>query len=562
MWEHWEKFRFVAEGGHDFVDEYLKKYTTREEQSEFEIRKEISYSPSHSKQALIDVRNAIYQRMPEITRKGGTQSYQDAVAGQYRGVDRKGSSMNLFVGEFIMLELLMQGKVAVYIDKPQVKVGASKADVTGIRPYMYYYTAEDIRTWGENPDTGEINAVLLRDHTWKLCETTGLIVGRTERYRYVQQTSEKEVTVKMYDAHGTEIPDTGGTVQLTQIPVVIPELSQSLLTDIADHQIALLNLASADLMYALQANFPFYTEQFNPMTDAAHLRPETADGTEDQANTAADPRIKVGVTQGRKYPKDTERPAFIHPSSEPLKASMEKQQQIKEEIRQLIALSLSNLEARHASVDSKRHDDLGLEAGLSYIGVELEWFERQVQNIWSEYEGEKPFDKSRHISYPRAYSLKSESERRDEASDLTDLMAKLPSETFQKETAKQAASTLHAARISEDVLQKMHEEIDASDVVVVDPEVIKSDHEAGFVSTGTASQLRGYDAKEVEQAKKDHEDRLQRIAISQQKDGGFAAARGNPDGDDDPKEEKKNSQDPDLQEDGSKAVRGKAGGSE
>jgi hypothetical protein len=555
MATHREKWRAVHEGGHPFVDEYLVKFSTREESTDFESRKEISYSPSFAKAAVLEVVKSIYQRMPEITRKGGPANYQHAVAGKNGGVNRTGASMNLFIGGRVLPELCMQAKVGIYVDKAPQDENISRAEANSI-PYLYYYTAESIRTWAEDPDTGQPIAVLLKENTWDEDAATGLIKGRIEQYRLLILKADG-VHVTFYDKDGKEKTEKSQILRLKRLPIVIPELNQSLYTDIADHQIALLNLASSDLMYALKSNFPFYTEQYNPMADAAHLRPEATDGDEAGANTSEDKKIKVGTSQGRRYPMDLDRPAFIHPSAEPLTASMEKQLQIKKEIRQLIALSLSNVEARHAGIDSKRHDDLGLEAGLSYIGLETEWAEQQIQEIWAEYEGATKNDL--YISYPRNYSLKTEEDRRTEADQLTKLMSKLPSETYQKETAKQVATTLHVAKVDEEILNKMHKEIDASDVVVVDPEVIKEDHDAGFVSTETASQLRGYEKGEVAKAKVDHQERLARIAAAQQP--GIGAARGIKDTEADPdaaKKEKKESQAPDIQETGRKAVRGEA----
>ena len=43
--------------------------------------------PAFARLAINDVRNAIFQRMRDITRRGGTTSYQEAVAGLNLGVD-------------------------------------------------------------------------------------------------------------------------------------------------------------------------------------------------------------------------------------------------------------------------------------------------------------------------------------------------------------------------------------------------------------------------------------------------------------------------------------------
>jgi hypothetical protein len=96
-------------------------------------------------------------------------------------------------------------------------------------------------------------------------------------------------------------------------------------------------------------------------------------------------------------------------------------------------------------------------------------------------------------------------------------------------------------------MAKIHAEIDSAQVIVTDPEIIKDDHEAGFVGTELASKLRGYPEGEVEKAKKDHADRASRIALAQSE----AGARGVSDMDTDPsrsaRREKELSQDADTQ---------------
>ena len=62
-------------------------------------------------------------------------------------------------------------------------------------------------------------------------------------------------------------------IDIPEIPFVLMELDTSLMTDIADYQISLLNLASSDVNYALKSNFPFYVAQFNPVAELPTLRP-------------------------------------------------------------------------------------------------------------------------------------------------------------------------------------------------------------------------------------------------------------------------------------------------
>ena len=82
----WIKFRDVFEGGFKFIANHVAQFSQREDSTDFESRKSITYCPAHAKAVIIDIRNAIYQRMVDIRRQGGTQSYQNAVIGLDGGV--------------------------------------------------------------------------------------------------------------------------------------------------------------------------------------------------------------------------------------------------------------------------------------------------------------------------------------------------------------------------------------------------------------------------------------------------------------------------------------------
>src|SRR5208283_368511 len=93
----WRKWRLTYDGGDEFREIYLEKFSGREDQAEFNARKQVTPVPRFAGAAINDIRNAIYQRMRDITRKGGSKTYQNAVNGLNLGVDRRGSTMNAFV---------------------------------------------------------------------------------------------------------------------------------------------------------------------------------------------------------------------------------------------------------------------------------------------------------------------------------------------------------------------------------------------------------------------------------------------------------------------------------
>lgn len=556
----WKKWRYAYEGGRNFVRTYLKKFSTREDTTDFEDRMSITYCPRFAGAAIDDIKNSIYQRIADVSRTGGSVSYQDAIKGLDGGIDLKGNSMDSFIGCQILPELLPMGKVGIYVDKPSIPDGSTLRDTRNLRPYLYKYRCEDIRSWivdPTNPD--EFEALLLRDFTLEIDEDTGFPVDTVTRFRYYKKTPFG-VLVQIYNDEGDATSETM-MLDLPRIPFVMVELSYPLMSDIADYQIALLNLDSSDLGYVLKSNFPFYVEQYHPNSlGSGYLKPpgnEDVDtpGSESTAPFAKIREVKVGTTHGRAYPVGTDQPGFINPSTEPIEASMKKQNQIKEEIRLLLNLAISNLRPQKASsAESKSFDERGLESGLSYIGLALESAERQIAEIWGYYENQKPAT----IFYPKEYSLKSDAERRSEAKDQLELRDSITSETFRKEVTKKAAKTLLSGTISKENMDKVYNEIDKAKGFSANYEIIRDDVESGLVSKETASLLRGYPEGEAEKAKEEHAERVKALAGSQMPNG---AARGVDDLDANPNsgsEEKELSRETDLEEETDDRTRGTA----
>ncbi len=200
---------------------------------------------------------------------------------------------------------------------------------------------------------------------------------------------------------------------------------------------------------------------------------------------------------------------------------MRKQEQLKEDIKLLVNLSITNIQPRQASAESKGFDERSLESGMSYIALELENGERQIGEIWSMYENST---KTPTVKYPEKYNLKSDEDRRKDADQYNKLKGEVPSKTYQREVAKIVANILLQSRIADDTLTKIHSEIDKAVVISIPPEVISKDIESGIVSLETASEVRGYPPGEVEKAKTDHAERIARIKTAQSTNGGFGNA--------------------------------------
>lgn len=571
--QDWEKWRSCYEGGDEFKSRYLKQLSSRETEEDFLRRKEIAPIPRFSGAAIDEIANSITVRFPDIKRTGGSKSYLQACVGEDGGVDRRGSNMAVFMAENVLPEMLVMRQALVYVDKEPLEEGMTKADTDGKRPYLYCYPIQDIMSWETYFKNGWISykTILIRESFTIIDEESGLPEGSGTRYLRLWINKNGKVSAQYYMPVSTTVgtsavPETYEAkppveLNLTEIPIVEFSIKKSLMEDVADHQIALLNMESTDVSYAYGANFPFYTEQYGRQDSINHLK--ILD--KETGLPVAAKEVVVGTTHGRRYPENLERPGFIHPSPEPLEISMKKQQQLKEDIRQLIGLSVRTLSPGHASAESKGVDNQTVEAGLTCIGLELQTGEQRIAKIWAEYQGDEPSS----VIYPTNYTLVTEAQRQERAKNYADLQGKVPSKTFQKEASKDISRTLLEGKIPQETLEKILKEVDAADHITSNFEEIAKDLEMGLVSEETASNARGYDGKkEVPKARIEHAERAARILVAQTaaagkagdsgSDGTDPQARGSKDLSADPdagKKEKESSQSGTLNPDRSKKVR-------
>ena len=381
----WEQWRDTFEGGENYRDRYLKKFSDRETDADFLIRRELTPITTFAKSAILDVRNSIYQRLVGVSRVGGSKAYQDAVAGLGGGVDGEGSTMDGFIGNDVLTELLTMGKVGVYVDAAP-PTGPTMADQS-FPPYLTYYKVEDILTYQRAPRGlgGEFQAVLLRDWSNTTSVDFGGISlpnGSETRYRLVWKDENGLVWYKLFDGEGklrltpNSYEDGAVLTDLKRVPFVLFDIGESLLKDVSSYQSALLNLASNDVFYAIKSNSPFLVIQKDRYASGDHLKKPESD-------TSSGASENVGAGKGRYYGINEEAPQFIAPPTDTLEASMKLQERLEDSIRRLINLAVeSKAGSRTESAASKKIGQGGLEAGLSFIGQEMEDGERRISTIW------------------------------------------------------------------------------------------------------------------------------------------------------------------------------------
>jgi hypothetical protein len=622
---YWYDWRDCYNGGQRFVRRNLKKFSKRETSEDFSNRKFFTPIPSYAKAAVNDVRNAIFQRLRDVSRRNGSENYMRASAGEIGGVDNKGSSMQSFLGIDVLTELLVMGRVGVYVDMPQLSGTFTMADEGNTRPYCYMYRVEDILSWAvaKPEEPGDFTAILLRDrgidYNQGFAHGAYLPSGGYTRYRFMWiDPFTHKVKMKLYDeqdnvigldgsivvanqksAHhtyhqqtgqiaddSTEIENQGGldnetgviNLELMRIPFVMPGIGSSLLKDVYKHQVALLNLGSSDIAYALKANLPLYVEQRDTRAVGHHLKQFTDDDgtTNTSDNHKAGDEARTGSSHGRYYDLKADAPSFIHPSPEPLLASIKLQEKLEDDIRKLVNLAVQNKTGQRAiSAEAMKLSDQGLEAGLSYIGLVLENAERQIAEHWAGYESKDPDHREvATIKYPDRYSLKNDEDRVKEATQLAELMYTVPGDQVKKELSKNIVTALLSGKINTATIDTIFKEIDNANYMTSDPEIIIRSHESGLVGGETASRAIGFDEKEWNKAKQDHIERVQSIAEAQapkepevaegeeeDEEGteGGMAARGVKDLDPDPesgKKERAAASDTTLEADKKKPVRG------
>jgi len=564
----WTEWRETFAGGNDYKNRYLNLWSDRETVTEFAVRKACTPIPTFAKAAILDIRNSIFQRLEDVSRSGGSPSYNRAIRGECPGVDRQGTSMDSFIGIDVLTELLIMGRVGIYVDAPNIIPVTIADQIANINlaPYCYFYRIEDILSWTLDYDEipGTFKAVLLRDYAIEYCTDIGgvpLPAGRKTRLRLVWKDDYGRVRVRMFndDATRTPInlvnadPDGAVTLNIPIVPFIMPDIGVSLMADICSYQHALLNLVSGDVNWSLQSSSPFLTIQRDLRSTGSHLKKPAGGNTpEPGGQRAKDSEEQIGG-KGRYYDLGADRPDYIAPPTDPLVASMKLQEKLEDDIRKLVNLAVSNkIGSRTESAEAKKLSSQGLEAGLSYIGLVLEDAERCISRYWSMYEGST----ATTVDYPSRYILKQDMERIQEAGATAELLNMLPSKTARKVLAKQIITTLLGGKANTQVLQSIMSEVESAGFTTSVVQDVIQAHTAGLVSDETASEALGYNPNEVEQARKDRQLRVQATLLAQTSIGGKsgltaigAGARGVPEIDPDPasaKKEKQESQDDEL----------------
>lgn len=505
--DDWVEWRYCYAAGRLFRDEYLERFSDRETKAEFIRRRDLTPIPAYARLEINRVRNALTQRFPDIIRRGGNKAWQEAVAGVGKGVDRRGSSMNSYLGKHLLPEALVMRRVGVLVDAPRVN-GDTAADVPeGFRPYLNYYPVEHIeRVVPASVDSpSDWVAVIVKDISRDYDIESGKVTDRHSfRYFYLDPTRGNKVTIRKYN-HDKEESEPPRFTNLDQIPFVLVDILESLIKDVCSYQIAHLNLISADTSYAIDANYPILTRQRGNAIPA-HLL-----GEDDEAD--------VGAQKGLWYDRGLQPPAWISPDTAPINTGFMLRKGYRDEVHELVTSALAAL-----------GEDGTMDAGLAFLGQCLEDAESRMWDHWNAYYRSSP--PAIQTVYPEDWSLKTDEERLEEAKKYIDLMNRLPGQKGKKQAAMSAYDRWLRGKIPLTELDAIKKEVKDAPYSISDPGVVIKAKKEGIFSVETSALALGANEDEAEKAKKDKEDTQKAIQAAQmdQQRGG----PGNPDASVDP----------------------------
>lgn len=505
-----DRWRLIKNGGDDFVSEYLvkKEYETA---IDFAARTAITPDPCTVSSAIDDLINTFSARL-DVTRSGGSENFQQVISGNLGGVDREGTNMQTFIIRDSLPELCYMSMHGWLIHN--FEEGEQSEFKT---PYIIPYKAEDIYNWAYV--NNKLVAVALRSDA-AVIDENGFSTDSVEVFRVFKLVDGKVVT-HLENTEGIQIDpitlepaSSEQTLNLDEIPFVFVRLPVPLLQKIDKYQIAVLNLQSADIDWLSTGNMTIYVEQTPLHSNLPQVKkPE---------DPTADPiinQVVIGNKVGRSYAMNAKAPEFIAPPADPIKVSMEKQKDMKEQVKDILKTQLNTMSL--ASSESIDKLSQGLEAGLFVIGVAFLTAEIKFARLFAKYEG-RGEDTSK-IAYPTKYELRTEEDRLNKATELKKIQKSVGSNTAKKYLEVQVIQTLLEGKIPSKDYDAAIKEVMDSQFVIYDPDTVNLLAEQGIISRALASGAIGAPTSDVKTAMDEHLERIKAVQLSQTVGSGAAA---------------------------------------
>lgn len=498
----YERWRHIKTGGDIFVTNYLKQ-RPKELSGNFSDRRDMTPDPATASSALDDVINSFAARM-DVVRSGGSKEYQDAISGKQGGVDKQDTDLQTFILKETLPELCYMSKFAWIVQNFTNPSDPRKF------PYLIPLRAEKIRNWTYVNNT--LVSLLIKDTASVIDPTTGFSTEEKPIQRVFKLLDNGTVETKLLDDTDVEIDpitllpgSSTDIINIDEIPVVIMELPNPLLKKIDKFQIAILNMESADIDWLRTASLPLYTEQSPGLIGLGNIT-KSADPTADEDQVD----MVLGGSRGRQYPMGADRPDFIAPPADPIRASMEKQAQMAARTRDILKTNLT--EMKLPSAESLDMIGQGMEAGLYIIGIILYIAEINFARIFHKYQGT---ENTATAAYPKKYELRTEADRLKKAESLQTVQQQVGSNIAKKYLELQIIDTLLEGKMPREDYEKMQQEVLNSKFCIYDPETIQNLVNSGILSKELASATLGAPAGDSKTATQEHIARIQAIKVSQ-----------------------------------------------
>lgn len=457
-YDEWQKYRICFEGGDVFKNTYINKLSADESDEQYIRRLQVTPDYPYCS-TVIDRYAATLQQRFTLIQREATKSYISAAKGSNGGVDLFNTDANTFFGNVIATELLVTARVGVLVDN-YADLGSTAAEKGDKHPFFVVYKREDIIKWKYS------------DKAFVYLRLREYVDGEVQ-YKTFELT-DVGVFVSFEKDNGT-VTSTK-ILPLKAIPFHLFELRHSLLKGVAGLQITLSNLESVNVNFLLFANTPIFYEPYRQREEPPGL--DTPKKTR---------KIESGKYIGIRIPHDSIPPGFLSPVADISNTTSKKIEQLEATIEKLVALNLSFEGSR--SADSKRVDNEALEAGLVRIGNIIKAGEVELVKFWHDFESD---DSEPNIVYPRTYNITSDEQRLEKVEKLKAQLTATPSETFKREILKQIATILLDDIVDDTTLSRIITEINTSETLVGDVNIILKAFENILIDGETAAILLGF----------------------------------------------------------------------
>jgi len=303
----WEFYLESFKGGHSYVEKYLKTHRLEAEE-DFLNRRQRGYYLNYCAPICSIPADFIFK-------KEATRPADENLSAFRNNVDGRGNNIHEFMRKVCILSNIY-GHIHILMDTPKLNDGLknkaekgklTKRDTKGILPYLIIVHPQALLDWSLNPDTRELEWVLIKEEVYEDIDFTK---DREEQTQYKVWTKEEWI---IFDDKGQEAER--GAHNLGVVPLVtnyhkdidLDMVGEGMLKDVAEANRVILNWSSnIDEMIARQT----FSQLICP--DDGELLTEEID-----ENGKSKALRRVGASSIFTFPADASHaPKFISPDTQ------------------------------------------------------------------------------------------------------------------------------------------------------------------------------------------------------------------------------------------------------